>query len=528
MYLQDYLSSQGDDVSKGSKDSRRSRKLAMSMDGTISHHDQQQAYRSTSRFNPRNTTITTMTDDGSYTKNSSFVSDGYCPSDTSSYMPSEAGEEAILIIDDDEYSLTNKNRRNKKRCFLVGTLVLFMAAVIAAATIGAMKSQESKAEKAASASMMQLESCQAGIVQDTKQHKLEIYLRGPTELIDSSMKTDLEVAISTGYNDASGGCLDQYQRIMYDVKLANQTIVRDLVLADKTESLSTLFEESTFLVAHFDTWISSRNCPEEEVFASRYPASFGNIISAQPANRRSLEADLPVGSGIGPSYRSRNLQTVLDAATVVLAIEKAVRQVMPEVQGFKEVTVMVSGQDGSSAASTLYEDRESNESYRPSFFRDKAIKDAQQLRDDCESAAAGRKYRKGTGSSTKASGSSTKASGSSTKASGSSPKSSKTSSPTRAPTTAAPTVAPSSAPTTAPTTAAPTVAPSSAPTTAPTTAAPTVAPSSAPTTAPTTAAPTLAPSTLAPTTSAAPTTGGKKSGKKGGDDDDVSSQVRIS
>jgi hypothetical protein len=397
MYRQDYLSSHGDDASKGSKDSRRSRKLAVGMDGTICHHDDHhQVFRSTSRFNPCNTTITT--DDGTSTKNSSFVSDGNCPSDTSSYVASEAGEEAILIIDDDEYSLTNKNRRNK-RCFLFGSLVLYMAAVVADST------------------------------------NFEVYRRGPTELIGSSMKTDLEQAISAGYNDASGGCSDQYQHLMYDVKLTNQTTVRDLVLADKTESLSTLFEESTFLVAHFDTWISSRNCPEEEVFASRYPASFGNIVSAETTfggdrkNRRFLESDLPVGSGSGPSYRSRYLQTVLDAATVVLAIEKAVRDVMPEVQGFKEVT-MVSGQDGSSAASTLYEDRESNESFRPSFFRDKAMKDAQQLREDCESAS-GRKYRKGTGTSTKSSKSST----------------------TRAPTTRSPTRAPTTAPTVSPTSA---------------------------------------------------------------------------
>jgi hypothetical protein len=495
MYLQDYLSSHGDDARKGSKDSRRSRKVAVGMDGTISHHDDHhQVFRSTSRFNPRNTTITT--DDGTSTKNSSFVSDGYFPSDTSSYMASEAGEEAILIIDDDEYSLTNKNRRNK-RCFLVGSLVLLMAAVVAAATIGALKSQESKAELAASASIMQLESCQAGIIQDTKQHKLEVYMRGPTELIGSSMKTDLEQAISAGYNDASGGCSDQYQRLMYDVKLTNQTMVRDLVLSDKTESLATLFEESTFLIAHFETWISSRKCPEEEVFASRYPASFGNIVSAETTfggdrkNRRFLESDLPVGSGSGPSYRSRNLQTVLDAATVLLAIEKAVRDVMPEVQGFKEVTIMVSGQDGSSAASTLYEDRESNESYRPSFFRDKAIKDAQQLREDCESAS-GRKYRKGTGSSTKSSKSSSSSS--------SSTRAPRTRSPTRAPTTANPTSAPSANPTLAPTVTA-------------------------------TGTPTLAPVTAAPTTSAAPTVDGdddddegKKSGKKG-DDDDVSSQI---
>jgi hypothetical protein len=54
---------------------------------------------------------------------------------------------------------------------------------------------------------------------------LAMDLHGLTDHTDKSGQRDLEEAVRLGYNNFSKDCLDRYHRWMYNVRMANQTLV---------------------------------------------------------------------------------------------------------------------------------------------------------------------------------------------------------------------------------------------------------------------------------------------------------------
>ncbi|KAL3908884.1 MAG: hypothetical protein SGILL_008312, partial [Bacillariaceae sp.] len=391
--------------------SRLSRRLAVGMDGSVSGQEENM--------------------DRSFATSSSIQD---------SHLGEEEGEEAILVLNDDEYAWNPKSTGNKKRCILCTALVLFVAAIVIGVTVPLVNKKNSSNQQISmfSGAMTQLEACQAGFFLDTKEPHLEIHMRGITqEITDPESISMLENAVAIGYNEASGGCADVYSRVMFSAKLQGQQVVRDLVLTDQAvESLETLFEETTVMIAQFSTMIACDGCPPDEGFASVYPATY-----RANRKRRALETEDSAVPNDAVQPLFSNLEQALDAADIVMAIEKSVRNVLLDLDGFQEVTILSKSDDGSSAATTLYEQTDDNDAYQPSFFRNKAIRDAQNFR-DCEMA---KKKRSKGSSSTKSS------------------KSSKTDAPTTTPATDSPTATPETDSPTVPRTRSPSIGPSAAP-----------------------------------------------------------------
>ena len=225
-------------------------------------------------------------------------------------------------------------------------------------------------------------------------------------------KEELEKAVTDGFNQVSDGCADQFQRWMYNATLVEQKLHQDMVLTDKTTRLQNTFEGTSTLVVQFATKISCNGCSEIEAFASSYPTTFGRRPQALLGNkngnrnrRQLFNDDEEYGTGSAKirgednsliGIESRNLPEMssnrLDAGEILLAIEKAARDVRPDLQGFLEVTIVARGDDGSTTATTMIKEKENGEQYSPSFFRDEALARAQDF--DCDNGAATKKKRK--------------------------------------------------------------------------------------------------------------------------------------
>ena len=362
MYLQDYITSQwdgyGDDTASkaSSKDFRRSRGLAsIGMDGALSIYS----------------------DENGSTTGSQFLDD-------SPYAAKEQSEEAILKDGD-----LRKNSRRKKVLRYGGILIL---AVTFFALVGSFLAQKyAKTEG-------QSQSCQLGVVQETKTPQLEIYMTGVSQLLSETEKQEVEQALTEGYNDASGICSDEYQRWMYNASLVNQEVHEKLVFTDQATRLENAFLDTPTLVTRFETKISCNQCADETAFSSIYPAFFGEQEHGRQLTNEAFSR--------------------LNAADALTAMERAVRRVMPDFQGFLEVNIITTGNDGSASVMTISKEHEGDE-YLPDYFRDEALARVRQSGTDCDEGGSARKR----GKSYKGSGGSSR----STKGSRGSSKSSKSS-----------------------------------------------------------------------------------------------------
>jgi hypothetical protein len=355
MYLQEYLASQhpsNDEGDRNGNASRHSKSRTIGMDGTVSDHE--------------HINIIGLHDQSSADRSfQSFADDS---------LGSDGG--TMLASEDDDFVFEKSNKR-KKKCLLCSTLFVFALVVFiaAAAPLAAKRANEARSSRAAFA---QVEACEAGIVQHSKDPQLEFYMLGIQEKADDSQISFMEDALVASFNEVSGRCSDKYQRWMFKASLTSQEIVRNIGFTEHASSLENVFEEQLTLVARFQTNISCAGCTDEEAFASVYPSSFGHTASDDSVHERSLNDLEP--------------EDALNAALIVLTIERAMQNMFEELNGFEEVTIMSKRADGAFVASTMIQNEEGYV-YQPTFFRNKALRDAQSYR-ECLDAAEIRMHSK--------------------------------------------------------------------------------------------------------------------------------------
>jgi hypothetical protein len=271
----------------------------------------------------------------------------------------------------------------KKRCLwalavlVLALIILFMSVFV---------SRNSHEKRAIAAAEAQAGTCQPGVIlKDTFEPRLRLIITGLSEYPTADEVGVLEQAIAEGYNHASGGCSDEFERFMYQVTMVNQTLESHLVLTDKTTRLENIFEETSVLTTDFHTKISCDGCSSEVAFASEYPSSFGILTSTKRSRntdtgyRRDLallerfledEPSSPVVSGS------------LNAGRIIDAMERSARQAIDGIEAFREVTILVTHSDGSSASTTLHKEvQQDGTEYSATFFRNKVVDEAQEFRD---------------------------------------------------------------------------------------------------------------------------------------------------
>jgi hypothetical protein len=153
---------------------------------------------------------------------------------------------------------------------------------------------------------------------ETYQPILELYISAShlNRQINAQQTSTLENAITEGYNIASGGCIDEFQRFMVGSILTNKTMIDNVADNGATKTL----------ILEFETVISCDGCTEEESFASRYPSSYDH-------SRRTV----------------RNLANEpLDAGIIMTEIEKRFQQVLPALGDITHSTIRYDS-DGTAA-----------------------------------------------------------------------------------------------------------------------------------------------------------------------------------
>jgi hypothetical protein len=286
--------------------------------------------------------------------------------DESPYAANEQSEEAILK---DGGLRINSRRKKVLRCGGIFILTVTFFALVGSFVAKKNDTAEGK-------------SCQRGVVQETKTPQLEIYMTGVSQLPSETEKHELEQAIADGYNEASGVCSDEYQRWMYSTSLVHLEVHEKLVFTDQTTRLENAFLDTPTLVTRFETKISCNQCADETAFSSIYPASFGGQEHGRQLTNEALSR--------------------LDAADALTAMERAVRRVLPEFQGFLEANIITTGVDESSSVMTISKEHDGDE-FLPNYFRDEAMARVRQAGDCDESSPKRKRGKASKGSGTRSS-----------------------------------------------------------------------------------------------------------------------------
>ncbi|KAG7372165.1 laminin G domain containing protein [Nitzschia inconspicua] len=142
--------------------------------------------------------------------------------------------------------------------------------------------------------------CQPPSIKDTKEPIIKLTLfSGMERLVDWEEAEILERAVMEGYNEASGGCRDEYERWIYGTKLVNQSLI-PLYYVNRHENgtLSTTFAKEYTHVVQFQTVISCNGCSDEEAFASYYPESFGDLTDDNFHRHLHLDESRTLSAGL--------------------------------------------------------------------------------------------------------------------------------------------------------------------------------------------------------------------------------------
>ena len=119
-------------------------------------------------------------------------------------------------------------------------------------------------------------------IKDTHNPVLEITLASSNseiKLNEDEMKEFEETTIET-YNNATGGCSDEFKRWMYDINVVEQKVLKHAVIKDEEQSsIAHKFDNEYNLVIRLETMMSCESCVDDESFASIYPETFGGRSS---------------------------------------------------------------------------------------------------------------------------------------------------------------------------------------------------------------------------------------------------------
>lgn len=102
------------------------------------------------------------------------------------------------------------------------------------------------------------------------------------------------------------------------------------VREDENGTMTTTFTEKYSHVIRFQTIISCDGCPDDEAFASEYPASFGGLDDGE--SRRALRFD---GENARP----------LSAGLVLSQIEEKISTAIPDIGRIGEATILTESEE---------------------------------------------------------------------------------------------------------------------------------------------------------------------------------------
>ena len=182
--------------------------------------------------------------------------------------------------------------KRSRKCFYSGALLLVVVLAASSAVVGYFIFKKKNDDTLSVESSMS-EPCHLA-VKDAHQPILEITLsaeQSKTMLTDTQAK-EFETALLEAYNDASGGCSDEFKRWMYGTSIVDQSLKEHVVLENEGDSsISHTFDSEYSLVLQVETMISCDGCPDDLAFASQYPETFGDVASSN----RNLGVGLPLG-----------------------------------------------------------------------------------------------------------------------------------------------------------------------------------------------------------------------------------------
>ncbi|KAL3932375.1 MAG: hypothetical protein SGARI_003979, partial [Bacillariaceae sp.] len=220
-------------------------------------------------------------------------------------------------------------QKKKRRALCLGGLALALILVVSLGTYGIVSNK--LGASSTTSSLVSSAFCQPPTIKDTKEPYLELVLfAGSNRLVDDMEAKFLEDAVMQGYNEASGGCTDEYERWIY-AKMVNQsTEPLYYVREDMNGTMTTTFSEKYSHVIRFQTIISCDGCPDDEAFASEYPESFDGIDAGD--ERRALRFG-------GENFRP------LSAGLVLSEIEAKITTAIPDLGRIGEATIMTESEE---------------------------------------------------------------------------------------------------------------------------------------------------------------------------------------
>jgi hypothetical protein len=165
------------------------------------------------------------------------------------------------------------------------------------------------------------------VISDIHEPFLELHISAGhlNHKLDSVEVKKLEHAITDGYNAASGGCTDMYERFMVGSLLKNHNLTSNAD-EENNSDFSVEFNGMKTLILEFETVISCQGCPYVEAFSTNYPSSYAPVDDTTEANTtRQL------------------LEDPLDASVIMTEIEKRIKQVLPQLGDITDASIRMEG-----------------------------------------------------------------------------------------------------------------------------------------------------------------------------------------
>ena len=142
--------------------------------------------------------------------------------------------------------------------------------------------------------------------------------------LDSEQIKLLEHAVTDGYNAASGGCTDVFERFMVGSLLKSHNVTEN-VDGENENGFTVEFSGMKTLILNLETVISCQGCPDDEAFATNYPSTYASADSITNNSTRRLMED------------------PLDAGVIIEEIEKRIKEVLPELGDVTDVSIRTNG-----------------------------------------------------------------------------------------------------------------------------------------------------------------------------------------
>ena len=173
----------------------------------------------------------------------------------------------LKTSDNDDKSVTKPQKPAPKKNSKFGVIFLVITLLVGAAFGGYFLFNRNDDRKS-SANLESNEPCILNI-KDSHQPILEITLAASHSeaVVSEAQVREVERAIVESYNDASGGCSDEFKRWMYGINVIDQTVLKHAVIEEEAESsISHTFDNEYNLVIRLETMISCDGCVDDVAY----------------------------------------------------------------------------------------------------------------------------------------------------------------------------------------------------------------------------------------------------------------------